>query len=289
VARPSGELNNEELGWIAAQFELMRELGATTLVAEGGRHAASMLVPERNTAPTEPAWRALNDFLYAHVPPPGRRVVIESDGWELVGDLTQPLTEGPWPAALLLHNAAGSRGEQEGIAAQLARRGIASLRLDLRGHGDSINLGRFDPDDLAGTRHTVDQAPADVQAALEALPELAAIDPARIAVVGASYTGETAAEAARAMNRYQAAYVMLSPGDFSDVSIAAIDPSGAAWLTMRCQVERPFFDDLFADIEAGSSAEIVIVPGACHGTDILAVPGVTEQIADWIAARLGAR
>jgi dienelactone hydrolase len=286
VARPDRELENEELPWIAEQFALFRSLGATTFVSAGGRHASSMLVAERNDVPTEAGWRALNAFLYEHVPAPGRRLEIDNDGWQLVGDLTLPLSDGPWPAALLLHNAAGSRAEQRGLASALARRGIASLRLDLRGHGDSINRGRFEPDDLDGTRHLVDEAPADVQAALEALPALANVDPARIAVVGASYTGETAAEAARSMGRYQAAYVMLSPGDFSEESIAAVDGSGADWLFLRSATERPFFDELFADIAAGSSAAIRVVPGSAHGTRILRAPQMVQQIADWIAARL---
>jgi dienelactone hydrolase len=137
----------------------------------------------------------------------------------------------------------------------------------------------------------IDDAPADVAAALEALPTLASIDATRIAVVGASYSGETAAEAARAMGRYQAAYVMLSPGDFSAESIAAVDGSGADWLFVRAAVERPFFDDLFADIEAGTDAEVrvVTVEGNGHATRMLGTPEVLEQVADWIEAHVGQR
>jgi dienelactone hydrolase len=284
VARPAREL---ETGWIAEQFELFRGLGATTLTAIDAHHGSSMLVPERNAASTEPAWRALADFLYTHVPAPGRGVTLDVDGWELVGDLTLPLTSGPYPAALLLHNAAGSRDEQEALAIELARRGIASLRLDLRGHGDSVNRGRFDPDDLEGTRHMIVDARVDVRAAITALPRLGDIAPTRIAVVGASYTGEAMAAAARDMNRYAAAYVAMSPGNFSDESIAAIDTSGADWLLLRSRVELPFFDELFAEIAAGSSAEIRVVPGSRHGTRILASPGLVEQVADWIEARIG--
>lgn len=284
VARPDRELDNTELPWIAEQFDHFAALGAVTFVSSGGRHASSMLVPGRNAEPTEPAWRALGDFLFGNVPAPGRRVVLDNDGWKLVGELTVPLTEGLYPAALLLHNAAGSRDEQRTLAAELARRGIASLRIDLRGHGDSVNRGRFDPEDLDGTRHLIVQAGADVQRALAALPTLAAVDPQRVAVVGASYSGEAMAEAARSMGRYQAAYVALSPGNFSVASIAAIDRSGAPWLMMRSEIERPFFDDLFEDIASGSGAEIEIVPGSAHGTDILTDPGPASLVADWIEA-----
>ena len=40
-------------------------------VAVDGRHGSSMLVPERNEAPTEPAWEALGAFLRANVPTAG--------------------------------------------------------------------------------------------------------------------------------------------------------------------------------------------------------------------------
>jgi dienelactone hydrolase len=285
VGRPSREL---EIDWIREQHDLLRSLDATIFIAPEARHASSMLAPERNATSTESAWAALSAFLYEHAPPPGRRVTIASDGWELAGDLTLPLTEGPHPAALLLHNAAGSRAEQAELAIELARRGIASLRLDLRGHGDSINRGRFDPDDDS-TRHVVAESPADVRAALEALPRLAAIDGTRVAAVGASYTGESLARAARETGRYVAAYVELSPGSFSDESIAAVDASGADWLFIRSEIERPFFDELFAAIDAGSAAEIRVLPGRHHGTRILEVPGIVQDVADWIEARIGSR
>ena len=61
----------------------------------------------------------------------------------------------------------------------------------------------------------------------------------------------------------------------------------ADWLFLRSQVELPFFDELFHDIESGSGAQVRIVPGDGHGTQILQAPGMLEQRADWIEARIG--
>ena len=71
------------------------------------------------------------------------RVVIESRGWQLIGDLCIPGSEKRCPAVLLLNKAAGDRTVYDELARQLAARGIASLRLDLPGHGESVNLGRL--------------------------------------------------------------------------------------------------------------------------------------------------
>jgi len=65
VARPSRELDNDE--WIRDQFEFFRQLGATVVVAHDARHGSSMLVPERNDAPTDPTWAALEAFLRTNV------------------------------------------------------------------------------------------------------------------------------------------------------------------------------------------------------------------------------
>jgi hypothetical protein len=67
------------------------------------------------------------------------RVEINSEGWTLVGDLTTPESTPLKAFALLLHKAAGNRNAYVTMAEAMAATGIASLRIDLRGHGDSNN------------------------------------------------------------------------------------------------------------------------------------------------------
>ncbi|HSC26524.1 MAG TPA: dienelactone hydrolase family protein [Vicinamibacterales bacterium] len=223
-----------------------------------------------------------------------RTVVLNIDDWELHGAWRAPAGSCRHPAALLLHNAAGSRAEHQALAEALLGRGVASLALDLRGHGESINLGRFEPP-YPEHLHINADAYRDIIGALRWLGENDNVDAGRLAVLGASYSGEAAAIAFREGARAQA-YVMMSPGDFSDESIAMIDGSGAAWLFVRTGEEgQPSTKAAIDEIHEGLSqhartAESKVYPGTGHATRILTMnPESVTDIADWIAQRLDAR
>lgn len=213
-------------------------------------------------------------------------VTVQSEGWELIGDLRLPADPDPLPVVLLLNQAAGDRAPYANLASELARRGIGSLSLDLRGHGESLNLGRFVPGEGPSPNPMIWEAQSDVIAALAYLRGVAGVDPERLAVVGASYSGEEMAEAARQAG-YAAAYVALSPGSFSDVSIRAVDGSGAPWLFVTSRDER-FLQEIRASLlEQSEAAEHVIVRGSAHATDLLSEhPDLAERIAVWFAAHL---
>jgi len=221
------------------------------------------------------------------------RVVLESNGWRLVGEWRVPPGSKPVPAVLLLHRAAGSRGEYAALAEALATRGVASLRLDLRGHGNSDNLGRFE-EPYAENRGVLENTHEDINVALRWIAAHPRVDADRLGAVGASYSGEAIGEALRAGGETVAAYVMLSPGSFSDESIAHVDASAAPWLFIRTSEENEisleFIDAVFdALVGHSESAEIRVIPGAGHATGIFDThPFIIEQIADWLAHRLGA-
>lgn len=214
------------------------------------------------------------------------RVVIESDGWRLVGDLHLPDSDRRSPAVLLLNKAAGDRRVYTTLASELAERGIASLRLDLRGHGESINLGRFIPGDTTRSEEIIWNAQVDVIAAYRFLQSHPRLDEERIGAVGASYSGEEMAEAGRIAG-YARAYAALSPGSFSDESIEAIDASSVPWLFVVSNDER-FLHEIAAAIQDEShSAEILFVPGEQHATNILDHrPDLAERLAVWLASVL---
>ncbi len=227
------------------------------------------------------------------------RVEIKSDGWRLVGDLTVPETEPTGAVALLLHKAAGNRTAYTAMARALADRGIASLRVDLRGHGDSVNLGKFDPeisryfdpDEPAVVRNfsLLRAGDADIVAIRRWLEQQSHLQGLPRVVVGSSYTGQEAVEAA-AVTRFADLYVMLAPGSFSKQSIARIDPSGVPWLFVRADKELPFFPGLFDAIRTGSKvAEIWVLPGEGHATDLLdRNPKLIDRIIQWILKNLPA-
>ncbi len=213
------------------------------------------------------------------------RVVIESDGWELIGDLQLPLSSPPYPAVFLFNQAAGERSVYAELANLLQEIGVASLRLDLRGHGESTNLGRFVPGEKSVDSMIWD-AELDVIAAHKFLSADSRFDESRFGFVGASYSGEEVAEAGR-FNGYGALYVLLSPGSFSEISIEGIDESGARWLFLASRDDRFLKETTKAAWTGSVTLELNIIPGASHGTDmLLEYSGLAERIAIWIAQRL---
>ncbi|MCI0487163.1 MAG: hypothetical protein L0229_11250 [Blastocatellia bacterium] len=217
------------------------------------------------------------------------RVVVESDGWKIVCDLVVPASERPVPAVILLNKAAGERRVYSDLAARLAERGIASLRVDLRGHGESINKGKFIPYDEKSSALTIKPSDEDVTAVHRYLKTVRGIDAQRIGFVGASYSGESMAIAAR-KSGYGSAYVALSPGSFSDESMEAIDGSHVPWLFVKSVDEKaPPMKDLFTVLrEKSRKAQTIEVSGTEHATNIFAAhPELAEIIAVWFKHNLG--
>lgn len=111
-------------------------------------------------------------------------VTLTSAGQQVVGMFHQPMADGPVPAVLMLHGFTGSKHEIRRLFVQqaraLARKGIATLRIDFRGCGDS-----------AGEFHemTVSGMCADARAAWDWLSRQPGIDPARMGLHGMSLGG----------------------------------------------------------------------------------------------------
>ena len=222
-------------------------------------------------------------------------ITIDSGDWQLKGDLSVP--ESPVAFAILLHKAAGDRSAYTEMGKILAKNGIASIRLDLRGHGESINLGSFDPtlsrylapDDERIVRNfdLIRSGDKDILSLMRWLERQEEFRDLPLVVIGSSYTGQEMVEAAR-KSRFADAYVALAPGSFDTESIAAVDPSGVPWLFVRAEIELPFFPDLFIAIgEGAKSAEIWTLPGEGHATDLFEnIVGLEHRLADWIKNKL---
>jgi dienelactone hydrolase len=212
-------------------------------------------------------------------------VNVASGDWVLVGDLSLPESSERVPVVLMLNKAAGDRTAYEDMARALDDRNIASLRLDLRGHGESTNLGTFVPGELR-PHPMIWDAEKDVVAAVNYLKGHDRVDPNRIAVVGGSYSGEEMAEAGRIAG-YAAAYVALSPGSFSDESIAGIDESGVPWLFVTSR-DEPYLQEIRRLVtETSVSVEQIITPGKNHASRLLGdFPDLNERIAVWLHKKL---
>ena len=98
--------------------------------------------------------------------------------------LTLPDAATPAPAVVMLHGTASDKNEvgnlYQRLARSLAERGIASLRIDFAGGGESPVSYRL---------YTLSSAVADSEAALAYLADLDGIDDGRLALVGFSQGG----------------------------------------------------------------------------------------------------
>ena len=123
-------------------------------------------------------------------------------------------------------------------------------------------------------------------AALSGFPSTALSQNSPPSETGASYSGEEAAEAGRE-SEYALAYVMLSPGSFSDESIGAIDSSGVSWLFVAGHHERHLQEITAAVLEESRAVQVIIVPGTGHATRLLdEQPDLAERVAVWLTLRL---
>jgi pimeloyl-ACP methyl ester carboxylesterase len=279
--RPKREMEYAE--WIRDQAETWKSAGVPMLVFDVPSHGASMLVEKRAGAESRKVLKSVRKFMGSLQRDEG--VEIASADWRLRGDFRTGLREGRRPAVLLLNKANGDRKAYERLAAELARRGISSLRLDLRGHGESINAGKFIPFDEANNSKIFVDEDVDVVSALAWLRSRLDVDSDRIGVVGASYSGELAAQAARREGKFARAYALLSPGSLSEESVKGMDPSGARWLFIRAARERaPSLPLAAAQIEAVSrSGTVRVLDSDKHATDLLAEPlALAPSLADWL-------
>jgi len=113
-------------------------------------------------------------------------VVFESKGQQVVGMLHLPEGPGRFPAALLLHGFTGTKVEPHRmfvkISRTLAEHGIASLRFDFRGSGDSAG----DFEDM-----TIRSEVADSLEAIKFLARHKHINSRRLALIGSAWAARS--------------------------------------------------------------------------------------------------
>ena len=126
-----------------------------------------------------------------------KEVIFDSiDGWRIYGTLHLPdvvSPDRPVAAALLLHGAGHDREAfasfvYPGLAQILASQGVAALRIDWRGRGQSIGAQEYH----SFTREQRAKIAMDVTAALGFLASQPEIDPNRLAVFAEEISGEWA-------------------------------------------------------------------------------------------------
>lgn len=207
-------------------------------------------------------------------------VSIENLGLNFIGTLALPTTDTPVPLVLLFHGFKGERDElpivntEEGMYSRTARlfaeRGVATLRIEFRGSGESEGLWEDT---------TITGQVSDAIAALDYANTIEGIDPERIGIIGLSQGGAVASLAAAQDDRVQSVVLWSAAANLASnfANILPIEtlqaglalPDGEALaITLpwgeETSMKRQFFEELYtvdpvAAITGYSNPLLVIV------------------------------
>ena len=215
------------------------------------------------------------------------------DGFVLRGTLNIPAQAGPRPVVVLAHQFRADRSGWKPLVDLLAARGIATLAMDLRGHGQStLKDGKTleITDDFLGSARTVgfERIQDDIAQAAAWVRRQPRINPRRLALAGSSVGAFAALLAARKV--HPLAVVALSPagngafGDNPENRLArAVESAHAAVLVIASAEDR----------EAAANATLLkdepgiyvsLVPGPDHGFAFL--PKEANTMAGWLTEYL---
>lgn len=208
-------------------------------------------------------------------------MLAAQDGIRIAGDHFSG--EPPRSAALLLHMMPSTKDSWPAFASRLSALGIASLAIDLRGHGAS-GLGPYGYRAFDDAAHRAKRL--DVEAGLAWLRERHPGLP--LLAVGASI-GANLALRATAEHDDIAAVLALSPGlEYHGVAIgdvpARLRPGQRALLAASREDGYAFESvEALKAMETRAKIGTIVLDGASHGTDMFtADPAFAERAAAWL-------
>jgi alpha-beta hydrolase superfamily lysophospholipase len=222
---------------------------------------------------------------------PERITFKTTDDVEIVGDwVTAPTTIG---AVILLHSYSTARQSWAAFQRTLAQRGLASLAIDLRGHGESLRGEQgvaLDYKKFAEEDHLASME--DVRGAYEWIRKRG-IERARIAVVGASI-GANMALRFLSEEPQVAAAGLLSPGvNFHGVetpdAAEHVIPEQGVWMAASAGDDQESYNSVLAldPLLEIQHKTIERLQGAGHGLKMFdADAALMGKLADWLRDRV---
>nr|WP_320132777.1 alpha/beta fold hydrolase [uncultured Holophaga sp.] len=235
--------------------------------------------------------------LLAAAQPPVREVSLRTpDGFLLKGTLTLPKGQGRHAAVLLAHQFRADRQGWTPLAERLQKMGIATLALDLRGHGESteckgqsLSVGEDFVD--SAQRVGFSMIPRDLEQAAAWLRHQPGIDARRLGVVGSSVGALSALLAAPKI--HPVALAVLSPA-----GNPAFGPDAATLMAGAARHSRSAILVLAAEGDASAwdnAQRLKTLPGVCtlsfpgqdHGFAFL--PGHSDTVAVFLGEYLRKR
>ena len=195
----------------------------------------------------------------------------------------------PRAVALLLHMMPATKESFAALQAKLAGSRIASLAIDLRGHGESVECdqeARVDYHDFDDSGHQASRM--DVLAAARWIEERMHLAGEKLALIGASIGANLALQYA-AEHPTVPAVVALSPGLVyrgvaTKPSVTAM-AKGQRLLLIASQDDGYSYDTVLKLAEASlAKTEVIRLTDGGHGTAMFeANPDLFDRIVEWIA------
>lgn len=235
----------------------------------------------------------LGEWMVARLSELGERseVTFQSpDGYTLHGDLVLPAgssQDRKAPGAILLHSALGDRSIFQSIGRALAKAGIATLSVDWRGRGQSIEKGYY----FELPKAEREKVTLDVRAAADFLAAQKAVDGSRLGIVGLVLSAKYGMIAAASDPRVKTFVVMTGfiPGDTEKQSIDNLKVPVLYLLSEgRPRVTKAMMEHYAVTKSYGS--QVVSYEGGAHGFHLLEMDQRWEpMIVEWLGSHLAAR
>lgn len=218
-------------------------------------------------------------------PDPWRVTIATADGVALAASW-RPVSGVPGaPAVLLVHEFSRDRREWDALAPELNARGLATLAIDLRGHGESLRKSGL-PVKLTPRLLTDPNGfPRDVEAACRWLRQRAP----RVGIAGLSVGANLTVLATG--SGWADAGVALSASTERFASLAGILPTTPHATLLIASEDDPGRAAAARDLNerAGSSGRLLLVPGAAHNLALFTEHPETKVAAyAWLVESLGA-
>ncbi len=221
---------------------------------------------------------------------PEKIVLTAADGYKITGSL---MKGDGGAGVVLLHMYRQDRQSWQPLIEQLSARGITSLAIDMRGHGES----RLDPaeNDDAGRVLAKDSAffnkmHQDAEAAVRYLIDHG-IDPGRVGLVGASVGCSVAIHTVSARVEPVAAVVLMTPGK-EYLGIPTMNhiknwPGKPLLILTSSEEQQRGAAAIYDHLKNNGATLRVFEEKNIHGTNMFGeVDNVENLIADWLAGAL---
>lgn len=222
---------------------------------------------------------------------------------EVPAVVTMPTTEDAVPLVILCHGHGGNRDEGFGfptLAQKLAEQGIASIRMDFPGCGESSE---------PFTENVLSNMKADVLAAVDYATAQLTIDPEKIGIFGYSMGGRITLELLAEDGYDFDAVALLAPAADTE-DLKNLFGGAEAWETLKAEAatEKGYADfttiygqeqqlsaKWFADLEATACADLLAAAAEKKDAPVLVIyaeddeavaPAISQSVADALDAEV---